>query len=206
MKVLYTLIFVLSVAAIQAQDTLSECYAKTRGSKSISLSYFGEMITHPGLKIGYNHQLHLKIHHKKRKSEKMDEYIYVRRSYLLGISAGGFNHNRYQSGYFTVLEPKYRVESKSGLFYEMGLGGGYMKTLTPSIYVENGDLKEKYFHNDYFITSISASIGRNMSLSRNVPLEWLIKPQFIYALPNFPKGVGYFVLEIGVSYNLKALL
>ena len=205
------LIFWMSVGSIhaqdtiQAQDTIYECYARIRGPKSVSLSYFGEMISHPGLKIGYNHQFHLRTHHKKRKSKKKNEYVFVRRGYLLSISAGGFNHNRYQTGYFTFLEPKYRVENKSGLFYEIALGGGYMKTVTPSVYVENGDLKEKYFHNDYFISSISGCFGKNLTLSKNVPIEWFIKPQFIYALPNFPKGVGYFALEIGVSYHLKAL-
>lgn len=204
MKLLYTLLFILLAISIQAQDTLSECYSRTNGPKSISLSYFGEMITHPGLKIGYNHQVHQRIHHKKRKSDNKNNYI--QRSYLIGISVGSFIHKRYQSGNFTILEPKYRVERNSGLFYEIALGGGYMRTLTPSIYIENGELKKINFHNNYFITSVSASIGKNVSCKRSVPLEWFIKPQFISALPNFPKSVGYFALELGINYNLKALL
>ena len=85
---------------------------------------------------------------------------------------------------------------------EIGLGAGYIRTLTPSVYVENAYIKEKYFLNDYFISSVSLAVGKNY---RDFPFGWFVKPQFIYAIPNFPTGVGYFALELGASYQLKLL-
>lgn len=199
------LIFWMTVGSIHAQDTISECYIRTQGFESVSLSYFGEMITHPGLKAGVNYQLKSWINPKERKSQKKDHYIFNVKSILLGGSLGAFSHNRYQSGYFTILEPKYRTENMNGFFWELGLGGGYLRTITPSVYVENGNLSKKNFHNDYFISSMFISFGKKISRSKYVHLQWSVKPQFIYALPNFPSGVGYFGLELGVNYLFKGI-
>lgn len=208
MKKLFVIILMIWVGAMstQAQDTVSiclaDCYVKTRGLKSISISYFGEMITHPGVKVGFNYPLKVWTRHKAKKSEKKNEDVYVSKSFTLSGSVGSGYHKRYQSTYFALLEPKHKIANRKGFFMEVGLGVGYMRTFTPSVYFENADIKKKYFFNDYFISSVSLAAGKNY---RDFPIGWFVKPQFIYAIPNFPSGVGYFALELGASYRLKSL-
>ena len=55
---------------------------------------------------------------------------------------------------------------------------------------------------NYFATNYSVTFGRDLSKRLQLPIDYFIKPQFLYALPNFPKGVGYLLVEFGITYRL----
>ena len=46
------------------------------------------------------------------------------------------------------------------------------------------------------------SIGKDLSISKNIPINIFVKPELLNALPNYSKSVWYFALELGVCFKL----
>lgn len=194
MRLLVTILFVFAFTDLFSQkDKLS----------SISYSYFGEMITHPGFKLGVNYQL--KHWEKDQGTKKTGETQPISKSILIGPTIGFFYHKRYQTGLFIMPEVKYKRQNQQGRFYELGVGLGYLRTFIPNTYEvnENGEVRATSAGHHYFATSYFVSFGKDLSVTKNIPVAYFIKPQFLYAVPNFPKGTGYFAFEIGMNYKLK---
>lgn len=203
MKTLLSALSFLTLLTVNAQnsDTLSECYISHRRPMSLSFSYFGEMITHPGAKIGFNYQLKTRNKLKKRKSEKTGINVYSRKYALINASVGFLHHKNYQTGYFGLIELRFRTENQNDRFFELGIGFGFLRTATPSVSVENGVLETQTFGNNYGLASVSLGCGKSINILEKVPLEIMIRPQFLYAFPNFPNGVTYMALEAGINYK-----
>ena len=104
------LISLLSVSAMVSAQTIKPA--------SINLSYFGEMITHPGLKTGVTFNL------KNWNKNKID----------LTPSVGFFYHRNYQTGVFMLPELSYARMNKKGNYTAAGIGAGYMRSFIPNVY------------------------------------------------------------------------
>ncbi len=81
---------------------------------------------------------------------------------------------------------------------------GYMRTVIPNVYdmSSNGEIEKIHSGYNYCITNYSVAFGKDLSIQKKIPMSIFVKPQFLYAFPNSSKGVGYFVLELGVSYKV----
>lgn len=170
--------------------------------ESISVSYFGEMITHPGLKLSAN--FNLKEWSKMKNADKKHSKE-LGKSLVLSPAIGFYYHRRYQTGLFLIPEGKYRSLNQKGLFHEFGLGLGYLRTFVPNTYevTGNDEVRKVSAGHNYFATNFFFTIGKDLGVAKEMPIAYFIKPQLMYAVPNFPKGVGYFVLEIGITYSLN---
>ena len=168
--------------------------AQFQAPVTLSISYFGEMITHPGLKIGVNFRL------KQWQHDQNSEALY------LSLSLGSFFHRRYQTGVFLYPEINYGKQFSSGATISGGLGFGYLRTFIPNTFEINMDdrtvTKTRAGHH-YFLPGISVMGGKEINDQNRFPSHVFVKPNFYYAFPNFPKGVGYFSLELGSSLNLR---
>jgi hypothetical protein len=192
MRCLILFIFLTTVSMLQGQNFRPQ---------SIYASYFGETVTHPGLKVGINHQLkswdRTKI--KKSGNEKV-----IQKSIDLSPSIGLFYHSNYQTGLFVLPELSYSRKNAKGNYMTYAIGAGYMRTFIPNVYDlnSNGEIKKIHVGYNYFITNYSITFGKDLSIKKKIPLSIYIKPQLIYAIPNYSKGIKYFALEIGVNYRL----
>lgn len=193
MRYLILIAFLVVVSMLNAQ---------TLRPKSIYASYFGETITHPGLKVGVTLQLHSwdKTKIKKSGIEKT-----IQKSVDVSPSLGFFYHRGYQTGAFLLPELSYSRKNSKGNYLTCAFGAGYMRTFLPNVYDLNakGEIERIHVGYNYFITNYSITFGKDLSINKNIPMSIYIKPQLMYAIPNYLNGVGYFALEFGVNYRLK---
>lgn len=193
MRILSLFVFTLIV---------SNCLAQFKNLESVSISYYGEMIIHPGVKICADYNLK---EWDKTKITKKDSSKTINKSLLISPAFGFFYHKRYQTGLSIIPECKYKKRNKKGGFYELGIGLGYFRSFIPNTYEVNssGEVNKTIAGHNYFASNYFVSFGKDLSVKKNLPIAYFIKPQFIYTVPNFPSGTGYFALELGISYSLK---
>lgn len=164
----------------------------------VSISYFGEMITHPGVKVSLQYPLgSWSTTHQKGKGES----IGITRQLTIQPAVGFFYHKRYQTGFFLTTDISYTRQNERGGFYGVGVGVGYLRSFIPHVFEINGQgqVEKSSAGHHYFLPSLHLYFGNTL----NEKLGWFVKPQFLYALPNFPKGTGYFSLEIGITRHLN---
>lgn len=192
MKYLIFLVFLTSASIIDAQNLRPQ---------SIYASYFGETVTHPGLRVGLNYQLK---DWSKTKLMKSGTEKVIQNNMDLSPSIGFFYHKDYQTGLFILPELVYSRKNVKGNYITYGFGAGYMRTFIPNVYDlnSNGEIEKIHTGYNYCITDFSVAFGKDLSVQKNIPMNIYIKPQFLYAFPNYSKGIWYFILELGVSYKL----
>lgn len=169
---------------------------------AISFSYFGEMIKHPGIKINADFPIK---EWDKNKSAKEDYTKVFNKSIILSPALGMYYHKRYQTGLFIVPEIKYQRKNYMHSFLECGIGLGYLRTFIPNTFEvdSNGEVKNGSGGHDYLVTNYFITFGKDFIFNKPVPIAYYIKPQFMYAVPNFPTGIAYFALEIGFRYRFN---
>lgn len=176
--------------------------AQISSPEAISVSYMGEMITHPGIRLAVNYDLKSwdKKKVKKSGSEKM-----IRKSIDLSPSVGFFYHRRYQTGLFVLPEISFSRSADRKSHFSTGIGLGYMRTFVPNTFevLETGEVEKTIAGHHYFLANYFLSFGRTVHLPSGTSANIFIKPQFMIAMPNFPNGVGYFALELGIKKHLK---
>jgi len=162
---------------------------------AVYASYFGEMITHPGLKIGANYEW-------KNWEKEAKKSVIVNRLNL-NPSVGFFYHNKYQTGIFILPEFTYSKTNDKGNYIEYGIGLGYLSTIIPKTFTvtDNGDIKKTISGHHYLLTNYSITLGKDLHVTYYRPFRIFAKPQFLLALPNFPNATGYFALELGLTYQ-----
>ncbi len=190
--------YLLFIALLTACSILQ---AQSLRPKSIYASYFGETVTHPGLKIGVTYQLKF---WDKTKTRKNGDKRIIQRSIELSPGIGFFYHKDYQTGLFVLPEWSYSRKNAKGNFLTAGIGAGYMRTFIPNVYDlnANGEIESIDAGYNYFLTNYSITFGKDLSVKKMIPISIYIKPQLMYALPNATNGISYFALELGASYKL----
>lgn len=153
--------------------------------KSVYVSYFGETVTHPGLKVGVTYQL---IDWEKSKIRRNGTEKVVFKSLDLSPAIGFFYHTNYQTGLFVLPELSYRRMKANGNHIVFGVGAGYMRTFIPNVYeLRPGEGIERVQEgNDYFITNYSIAFGRDLSARKGLPVSVFVKPQLLNALLRIP--------------------
>ncbi len=169
----------------------------------IQVSYLGEMITHPGVKVGvdYNLRSWSKVKAEGKKRERT-----LSKSVVLSPTLGSFYHKRYQTGFFIVPELKYYRENQKGVFYDVGVGLGYLRTVIPNVYevTSSGELNKVNVGYNYFSSLWFFTLGKSVKKENSKSFSLFVKPQLMYAVPNFYYGTGYFFLELGVNFKIKS--
>lgn len=159
--------------------------------ESFSLSYFGEMGTHPGLRLSATYAL---ADWQKQRNPS------IKKSFLLESSVGFFYHRRYQTALFFLPELELAQMRPNGRTFGFGLGLGYLRTFVPNTFEveDDGRVNKTPAGHQYLLSSVFIAFERPLG-----SVHFFIKPELLYAVPNFPKGVGYFAFEFGVKKGLK---
>ncbi|RIV71550.1 hypothetical protein D2U88_07230 [Flagellimonas aequoris] len=178
------------------------CFSQNMMPKSISVSYLGEMVTHPGLKLTFDYPL---TEWEKSKSGRRGGERRIEKSIELSPTVGFYYHRRYQSGVMAIPELKFKRQNPKGNYFEIGAGLGYLRTIVPNTYEVDatGEVSKTHAGHNYWAKNLFVTFGRELKSHRGWPMGIFVKPQFLYATPNFPKGVGYFMLELGINVKLK---
>lgn len=185
-----TFLFIASV--LQAQNLKP---------KSIYVSYFGETITHPGLKVGADFSC--KNWSKKKMKKNGNEKI-IQKNVSLCPGIGFFYHQGYQTALFILPELTYSRKNAKRNYVRYAIGAGYMRTFIPNVYglSSEGEIERVHAGYNYFVTNYSVTFGKVLSDKKKYVNNIFIKPQLLNVLPNYTKSVWYFAIEIGVSFDL----
>lgn len=169
---------------------------------SISMAYFGETITHPGLKVGlsfslYEWEKHKMLHNGREKvlTKRID----------LSPQLGFYYHQHYQTGLFALPELSYIRQNAKGNYTAFGIGAGYMHTRVPRVYDfdTSGEIEQIGAGYHYFISNYFVTFGKDLSVQKGIPLSIYAKPQLVHTLPNAGRGIWYFALELGLSVKMS---
>lgn len=172
---------------------ISPAYAQTKfdNRHGFHMAYLGEMLTHPGVSIGYEKYL--------GEDEKFQ--IFLRP--VLGF----YRHFRNNTTYQLTLESGFRRNFRSGLFLEQSLGIGYFHRMVHGdgqFYVDDkGAIHEKGGIGVSFVPFL-ANIGMGYHFqSRRPQISPFARPNFYWKMPFNETPNMQFVLMVGIIYRNK---
>ena len=147
------------------------------------VSYFGVLLTHPGIKIGSEYSL-LKSEKLKIKNDKLK----INTSQLfISPNLGVYYHKRNQIGFFINTEITYQKIFYCGFLWEITLGAGYLRTFLPNTtyQVDNQGHVKKVFlaGSNYFMPSFSMAVGKRFVRKSNKHLSFFFKPTIFLYMP-----------------------
>ena len=180
-------------------------FGQSLAPHSAQVSYFGETVTHPGLRLSATYLLKEKMVRKRVTNRKIGSESSKGTVHALEVrpSLGFFFHRRHQTGLFLLPEIGYLRTNRKRRQFGTGLGIGYLHSIIPNVFevTDEGQVEESRASHNFFLASIYTRWGRQLKDSQ---FGYFFQPQFLYALPNYPNGVAYLALEIGITYRLKS--
>ncbi|MGB0862726.1 MAG: hypothetical protein ACPGXZ_07390 [Saprospiraceae bacterium] len=190
--------------------SIGQLEAQNDAPISFSLSYFGESVIHPGLKIGIEKPFYTKEKVKKRWLAKRQERLgaKVSKSQLIwGANVGFYNHPNNNTGLFLNGELSWKkTKMRKGSMFGAGLGIGYLHQFhnIDTYRLNNGQLEKVSAAGQAMMTSsFSLLYGRDLSVRHNSPFSWYVKPSFMIQFPyHHSTGINA-ALELGVKYKLS---
>lgn len=192
MKLFYSVFLLVCATSSQAQ---------LNNPKAFEFSYFGETITHPGVKFGVVYLIN-ESHSSHFKRNGVTKQII--HNINLIPSLGYYHHKNYQNGFFVLPELEYSRKSSNNYYFSCYFGIGYLYTIIPDVYeLSNmGYIDKVYTDNNYLLANVGITYGRDFQKEFNAPISLYTKPQILLAAPNTAGGILYFGLELGVKYNI----
>lgn len=190
-----------TILLIALMAMVSLLQAQTLKPQSIYASYFGETLTHPGIKIGASYELKGwgKIKSKRNGKEKT-----IQKSINFCPGIGFYSHKHYQTGLLVLPEINFSRKNEKGNYFSFAVGSGYMRTFIPNVYEldSNGEIEKLHVGYNYFVTNYSLEFGKDLSVQTHLPVNIFVKPQLLNAIPNYSKSVWYFAFELGLRFRL----
>ncbi|MDW3652447.1 MAG: hypothetical protein R8P61_35550 [Bacteroidia bacterium] len=202
-------IFCISLFASEIQAQVEP--AGEWASIEVEVSYFGEMMWHPGAQIGVNFPYTERSVAREKESKKRGTYFVERkRQFIFGGNVAAYVQPNNHFGLLTNAEIGYRsLKTKSFKpekikFWELDLGLGlYHYELAGKTFVstESG-FEEIKGHGTAFMPSFSISSGRSLRIS-SLRLLWFNKISAAWEIP-FNIGSQYhFIFQSGFAIPLK---
>ncbi|HEX8576589.1 MAG TPA: hypothetical protein VF677_09890 [Flavobacterium sp.] len=172
---------------VQAQEVRQES-----GHSAITIGYFGETITHPGLFAGYEHNL-------------MPQKRY---QLLLALNLGGYIHQNNHTGLFSEVGIGQRFNFRSGFLLEQYVGMGYLHTFLNGgpIYEvnDNGVVSETSNKGrSHVMPSVSLGLGWNLARSKKLPLLVFVRPRVFWQYPFNSYALPHVALQVGITKVIR---
>lgn len=191
-KIFYILSILLVLLTIEAEAQYYN-YGNT-----LTVSYFGEHMFHPGTRIGYEWPaLTNKIKTKHRTSHSL----------MLHPGIGYYLHSGNHHGLFLNSEIGYNVLFFFGVESRINIGVGYLRTFLDGETYEmtsDGNFKKiPLAGNNTFMPSLSLHLAYDFSRVSNLNFGIFIKPSFFMQIPYNTFALPQYAVELGIKYHLK---
>ena len=192
MKQILYLLFGFTTVHIRAQDVKPDFF---------TASYFGETVTHPGIKLGIGFDL--KSWETSRVRSKDTTILNKQITFIPTI--GGFYHKRFQTAVFVVPELQYTLYKEGGNYFGARLGIGYMYGKVPDVYelTAQNEINRISVGYHYLASNFGIVVGKDFNVTNLAPVNLYAAPQLLVAIPSTAGSLSYFVLEIGVTYHFN---
>ncbi|MCI4670998.1 MAG: hypothetical protein MRZ79_22870 [Bacteroidia bacterium] len=165
----------------------------------ISLSYFGEMATHGGIRIGLTTPISQMI---KEKGEETS----VNKAWIVGGCITYYKHPRNHKGLMvTGVIGRQRV-GKNGFQTSLNLEAGYMLSILDGETYEWNDseiVESSNKGSSHIVFGLNGGFGWNFDKKTDLPLSFMIQPHLYFQAPYNTTIVPRLALETKLSYNLK---
>lgn len=181
MKSLFTIVLVVSIAG-----------HATAQQFDLKAAYFGESFSHYGLKAGVESSLF--------NSQKKNRFLY---SGTVAVYRHAHNH----VGVIVTPEVSWRRTGERGGFVEAGLSTSLFR------YFYEGTTYERSLDGQFrkipfagrtaFLPGIAVGYGRDMSVTRNIPLSWYTRLVGMRQYPYNASSLTRIAIEIGVIKKLN---
>jgi hypothetical protein len=160
-------------------------------AQDVSVSYFGDQLVHPGLKVGVEYPLLSRT----SRLRSMERSLYVAPN--LGVTW----HPEHHTAAFVNGELGYRRTRESGWKRELILGLGAMRSNNASpTYTPDGDRVLLDGHT-YVMPSVAVGFGRDLTDKRDLPLAWHVRPTLYMQAPYNTSIVPSLALETGITWS-----
>lgn len=182
---LVCLLLILSpYKTVMAQQTGALPAYKT----GVSVSYFGDLITHPGAVVS------------------VEQSILPGRYQLVGsLNLGGYIHKRNHTALFTNLQIGQRYRFRSGFYLEQFVGLGYFRSYLngDGIYEVSSTGVASQAANPgrgYVMPIINVGAGWDLSHRRNaIPLRLFVRPTLFWQAPFNGYSLPHLALQVGAT-------
>lgn len=132
----------------------------------ISISYYGNLILHPGIKLGLDYHL-AGIHKtkiKKRKTKVIQKLLYT------SPSIAFYSHQKSHSGLFISTDLGWRRYNNKCFYSDISLGLGYYGRINAgdTYEIKEGAAQKRLGMRNYFTPSLSYSIGQSFKVNEKL--------------------------------------
>jgi hypothetical protein len=171
---------------------------------SISISYFGETITHYGLSLGAQYPLHTWHRQKERRNGGLKTRDHA---WVAGLHLAAYRHPRNHYGLILFPTLGYTRTKTKGAFFQTGISMGYMRVfLNGEAYRVNpeGELQRvRLASRGAFLPGVYIGWGKDLSKTMGIPLIWHVKPSLLLQVPYNTTVLPRLTLEAGIIYKLS---
>jgi hypothetical protein len=174
----------------------------TRPPLLLSVSYFGETITHYELSVGAEYPLHTWHRQKERSDGRLKTLDHA---WVADLHLAAYRHPR--NHYGVILYPSFgytRIKTR-GTFFQAGISMGYMRVfLDGETYEVNpaGELQRvRLASRGAFLPGVYIGWGKDLSQTTGIPLIWQVKLFLWLQMPYNATVLPRLSLEVGVIYK-----
>ncbi|CCH54169.1 hypothetical protein BN8_03314 [Fibrisoma limi BUZ 3] len=169
----------------------------TAGGQALRVGYYGETVTHYGLKAAYERSLHSYVKQRNRACK----------TFLFAPGLALYRHPANHYGMIISPEFAYRRIGRRGGMVEVGIAPAYFRYfLDAKTYkvADNGEFRRvPMAGGDAFLPTVSVGVGRDLSVRRTVPLMWFTRLNLMQQRPYNTSSLLRFSLEAGINLPLK---
>ncbi|WP_421826898.1 hypothetical protein [Larkinella sp.] len=166
-------------------------------AQQLRVAYFGETVTHYGLKVAYEYPLISRI--KTRNS--------ARKEFLLTPGLAVYNHPDNHVGLILSPELAYQRTGRRGGTFEVGLSNAYFRYFlagkTFEVDENGGFRRVKMAGRGAYLPTVSVGFGRDLSIRKNRSLAWYAKLNLMQQRPYNASTLMRFGIECGIRKPLK---
>lgn len=175
----------------------------------VTIAYFSDYFTHPGIKVGVEYPLKRKF----KVTVRRDSTLKIKEKQLFwSVNGIIYRHKGYNTGFIINGEIGKRKIRNRGFYTDFFVGWGYIRTFLPGkTYKANDDgtFSRSYLAGQNgIIPSIGFSLGKNYTLNKKIPIAWFVKQSFTFQQPYNSSIAFRWCFETGVTYwfNFKKIV
>ena len=165
--------------------------------QQIRAAYYGETITHYGLKVSYERPIY----------SYMKASNSIRKEFLFVPGLAIYRHPANHIGVIISPELAYRRTGKRGGQFEVAISPGYFRYFLEGSTFEAGqDGKFRQVPmagGNAFLPTISVGWGNDMSVRHQIPLSWYTRLNLMQQRPYNATALMRFGIECGIIFPIK---
>ncbi|GAB5537570.1 MAG: hypothetical protein Rubg2KO_38190 [Rubricoccaceae bacterium] len=181
------------LVGIVALCTVSVVHAQSVNPTSVSVSYYGDSIFHPGLKVSGERVVLGSVRPGERHAFA-----------TLGLAAGGYHRATSHTGLFVGAEFGYAAVTRGGFTVMTALGAGIHRSVvdgTTYVVADDGDVREaSLVGQTTLMLTAGAGLGKQF---RNSPISVHVRPTLTFRTPYNTSVLPEAHLEVGIRYRLR---